>query len=123
MREKSRAWIVYIGLWPPGSSSEVSWTDSTFHTPRHESRRVRKILSSEPTAESIAEAPTMRGPSTENISLARHTFDSTGLGLAESSHEQIGRKSEAHFIDNWSMRGRSLTVIPVVSPQSLQALL
>src|SRR6266700_602559 len=100
MRERSRAYIVYIGLSPPGSSSEVSWTDSTFHMPRHESRRVRKILSTDPTAESIAEAPTLHGPSTENISLARHTFDSTGLGLTESSHEQAGQKSEAHFIDN-----------------------
>ena len=54
----------------------------------------------------------MHGPSTENISLVLHTFDSTARGVAESSHDQTGRKSEAHFIDNWSMRGTSLTVIP-----------
>src|SRR5436853_4278038 len=106
------SYIVYIGLWLPNSSSEVSWTDSTFHTLLSVGERVRKILSTEPTAGFIVEAPTMRGPFTENISLARHTFDSTDLGLAESSHEQSGRKSEANSIDNWAMRGRSSTVIP-----------
>src|SRR2546428_889917 len=111
MRERSRVLIIYTGLWQPGSSSEVSSTDSTFQPCWLGGGRVRKILSTGPTADSIAELPTMHGPSTENISPTRHTFDSTALGLAESSHEQTGRKSEAHFIDNWSTRGRSLTVI------------
>src|SRR5438128_9286253 len=112
MRERSRAWTVYIELWLPDSSSEASYRDITFLTLRLGGGRVRKILSTEPTAGFIVEAPTMRGPFTENISLARHTFDSTGLRLAESSHDQTGRKSEEHYIDNWSMRERSLTVTP-----------
>src|SRR5438876_2757479 len=112
MRERSRAWTVYIGLWPPDSSSEASYRDITFHTLRLGGGRVRKILSTEPAAGFIVEAPTMHGPSTENISLVLHTFDSMALGLAASSHEQTGRKSEANSIDNWLMRGRSLTVIP-----------
>src|SRR5437660_4287856 len=100
MRERSRAWTVYIGLWLPDSSSEASYRDITFHSLRLGGGRVRKILSTELTAGFIVEAPTMHGPSTENTLLARHTFDSTAQMLAESSHEQTGRKSEVNSIDN-----------------------
>src|SRR2546425_9920126 len=92
--------------------SEISWTDSTFHMPRREDGRTPEISSTEPMAEFIVDARMMLGPSTENISLAGPTFDSSVLGLAESSHERTGQKLEPRFIDSWSMRGRSLIVIP-----------
>src|SRR5437879_1469328 len=94
MRERSRAWMVYIGLWPPDSSSEASYRDITFHTLRLGGGRVRKILSMEPTAGFIVEAPTMHGPSTENISLIRHTFDSMALGLVFDEANDLLAPSE-----------------------------
>src|SRR3989442_15324461 len=104
--------MVYIDLWPPSSSPETSWTDSTFHTQRHEDGIILEILSTESTAEFILEVWMMLGLSTENISLAWPTFDSMVLALAESSHKRTGQKLEPRFIDSWSMRGRSLIVIP-----------
>src|SRR2546430_3644350 len=51
----------------------------------------------------------MLGLSTESISHAWPTFDSTVLARAESSHKRSGQKLGARFTDSYSMPGRSLT--------------